>query len=215
MKKIILALALIVVLSLFFLPLSTFADEITPTESEETPLDGVETPTDGETVTVDKELWDEITTLLDKIKAVENPEEIGGIVYDTIFTRLTAWFGDNAKTIVDVVTIIFVLVWTIINRKDKPKLYAGLNTSYKKIKEVAEQNDNLAGYVTEIKGKLNLSETQSKIAEISSNGALQIANLLVQNSNLTTAYKDLAQNIYNDCTTQIKAINEKTEEVKE
>ena len=38
MKKIILALALIVV-SLFFLPLSTFADEITPTESEETPLD--------------------------------------------------------------------------------------------------------------------------------------------------------------------------------
>ena len=87
MKKIILALALIVVLSLFFLPLSTFADEITPTESAETQLDGVETPTDGETVTVDKELWDEITTLLDKIKAVENPEEIGGIVYDTIFTR--------------------------------------------------------------------------------------------------------------------------------
>lgn len=207
MKRINIAIAavLVVVLS-FCVPPFVLAEEapnegVGPIESGKAEVG--DKKVEGDTVTVDAELWGEVVTMLEKIKQAQSGEAVGEIVRDTLFSRLTKWFGDKANEILLVLQAALVIVWTLFNRKNTPLLKNGINKTFTTVKELVDKDGKLTESIAEIKDKYLNTETKSKAAEISASAGLELMYLMLNNSNCSTPVKELGAVAYADAKKRI------------
>lgn len=204
MKKFISLILTILLLVVIAVPCLAFADEATDTtdtteqpETTETETpETVETET-PETVEVDAELWNEIVAMLEKIKEAETADDVSEIVYETFFTRMTAWFGDNANTIILILQVLFIAVWTIINRKSKFKLANGITASYEKTKEIYSSDERIKQRIDEIAESLKGSQITDKDRKTMS-ATLELMWTMLNNSSAIPTVKANGKQIYDD-----------------
>ena len=203
MKKIIPIILTILLLVVIAVPCLAFADDTDTTDTTEQPEttetetpETVETET-PETVEVDAELWNEIVAMLEKIKNAETADDVSDIVYETFFTRMTAWFGDNASTIILVVEIIFIAVWTIINRNSKFKLKNGINAAYNKTLEIYSSDEKIKQRIDEIAENLKGSQITEQDRKTMS-ATLELMWTMLNNSSAIPTVKANGKQIYDD-----------------
>lgn len=218
MKKFISLILTILLLVVIAVPCLAFADEATDTtdtgETTDTPDTGettdttdtddtTDTPDTGDTtdtpdtVTVDAELWNEIVAMLEKIKEAETADDVSEIVYETFFTRMTAWFGDNANTIILILQVLFIAVWTIINRKSKFKLANGITAAYEKTKEIYSSDERIKQRIDEIAESLKGSQITDKDRKTMS-ATLELMWTMLNNSSAIPTVKANGKQIYDD-----------------
>ena len=198
MKKIIPIILTILLLIVIAVPCLAFADDTDTTETTEQP-ETTETPeTDTpETVEVDAELWNEIVAMLEKIKNAETADDVSDIVYETFFTRMTAWFGDNASTIILIIEVIFITVWTIINRNSKFKLKNGINAAYNKTLEIYSSDEKIKQRIDEIAENLKGSQITEQDRKTMS-ATLELMWTMLNNSSAIPTVKANGKQIYDD-----------------
>mgnify|MGYP001249846440 CR=1 FL=1 len=193
MKKIILILITLCLLFAIALPCLAFADEI---PDEQPPAEEPETE-ESETVEVDAELWNEIVAMLEKIKEAENPDAVEQIVYETFFTRLTAWFGEQANTIILILQVLFILVWTLINKNSKFKLKNGINAAYNKTLEIYDSDTEIKNKIDEIAANIKGSQlTDQDRKKISA--AVELMWTMLNNSSAIPTVKAEGKQIYDE-----------------
>ena len=193
MKKIILILITLCLLFAIALPCLAFADEI---PDEQPPAEEPETE-EPETVEVDAELWNEIVAMLEKIKEAENPDAVEQIVYETFFTRLTAWFGEQANTIILILQVLFILVWTIINRNSEFKLKNGINAAYNKTLKIYDSDTEIKNKIDEIAANIKGSQlTDQDRKKISA--AVELMWTMLNNSSAIPTVKAEGKQIYDE-----------------
>ena len=203
MKKIIPIILTILLLIVIAVPCLAFADDTDTTDTTEQPEttetetpETVETET-PETVEVDAELWNEIVAMLERIKEAETADDVEQIVYETFFTRMTAWFGDNANTIILILQVLFIAVWTIINKKSKFKLANGITAAYEKTKEIYSSDEKIKQRIDEIAENLKGSQITEQDRKTMS-ATLELMWTMLNNSSAIPTVKANGKQIYDD-----------------
>jgi|GEM_PF-6026055 len=221
MKKLCIILAVLIVAVAVFAILPSgvaFADEGTDTTTDQTTTDETTTEenTDTEETAEEPILTDEELTalqeILDKLKNAQSEEEITDIIEETIFTRLSEWFGEYAYLIADAIALIIAIFIFVMNKRNG-KFSLGLLKNNKLVVDAVNTNTVSNEKMTANNEVMLANSTETtkstEIAKITATATLDMMKLLIDNSNLTQVYKDRAEQIYITLQEQIqKTINE-------